>query len=228
MSRFVEKEGKNGKKVCFVKCLVRQKEIQLKPEEVIRQLFLDKLINEYGYPISRIQLEFSVHFGRDVKRADIVIMDEDRPTVPYVIVEVKKPKLKDGKEQLKSYCNSTGAPIAVWTNGEQIAYYNRKDPNYFEDIRDIPKASQTLMDVISERWTIEDLKANIDKIDKDYLFITHTIGDGEEDYILQHIPEEIKKQFKTIIVNDAGCVISTHCGKNTIGILYIKNEQVTE
>lgn len=75
---------------------------------------------------------------------------------------------------------------------------------------------------------IEDLKANIDKIDKDYLFITHTIGDGEEDYILQHIPEEIKKQFKTIIVNDAGCVISTHCGKNTIGILYIKNEQVTE
>lgn len=30
----VEKEGKNGKNVCFVKCLVRQKEIQLKPEEV--------------------------------------------------------------------------------------------------------------------------------------------------------------------------------------------------
>ena len=149
-----EKDGKNGKKVCYVKCLVRQKEIQLKPEEVIRQLFLDKLINEYGYPITRMQLEYPVYFGREVKRADIVIMDEDRSFVPYVIVEVKKPKLKDGKEQLKSYCNSTGAPIAVWTNGEQIAYYNRKDPNYFEDIRDIPKASQTLMDVISERWTI--------------------------------------------------------------------------
>ena len=29
-ANIVEKEGKNGKKVCFVKCLVRQKEIQLK------------------------------------------------------------------------------------------------------------------------------------------------------------------------------------------------------
>ena len=75
-----------------------------------------------------------MYFGREVKRADIVVMDEDRPIVPYIIVEVKKPKLKEGKEQLKSYCNSTGAPIAVWTNGEQIAYYNRKDPNYFEDM----------------------------------------------------------------------------------------------
>lgn len=55
-----------------------------------------------------MQLEYPVYFGRDVKRADIVVMDEDRPTVPYIIIEVKKPKLKDGKEQLKSYCNSTG------------------------------------------------------------------------------------------------------------------------
>ena len=75
---------------------------------------------------------------------------------------------------------------------------------------------------------IQDLKNNIDNVDKDYLFITHTIGNNEEDYILENIPEDIKKQFKNIIVSDAGCVISTHCGKNTIGILYIKKEQVTK
>ena len=69
-------------------------------------------------------------------------MDKDRPMVPYIIVELKKPKLTDGKEQLKSYCNATGAPIGVWTNGEQIFCYNRKDPNFFEEISDIPKASQ--------------------------------------------------------------------------------------
>ena len=74
---------------------------------------------------------------------------------------------------------------------------------------------------------IQDLISNIDSIDKDYLFVTHTIGDNEEEYILNNIPQEIKDQFKHIIVSDAGCVISTHCGKNTIGILYIKNEQVT-
>lgn len=192
-----EKDGKNGKKVCYVKCLVRQKEIQLKPEEVIRQLFLDKLINEYGYPISRMQLEYPVYFGREVKRADIVIIDEDRSFVPYVIVEVKKPKLKDGKEQLKSYCNSTGAPIAVWTNGEQIAYYNRKDPNYFEDIRDIPKASQTLMDVISERWTIEDLKAN-DVLQKDKISLKDKIKDLEDEVLANAGVDVFEECFKLI------------------------------
>ncbi len=196
-ANIVEKEGKNGKNVCFVKCLVRQKEIQLKPEEVIRQLFLDKLINEYGYPISRMQLEYPVYFGREVKRADIVIMDEDRSFVPYVIVEVKKPKLKDGKEQLKSYCNSTGAPIAVWTNGEQIAYYNRKDPNYFEDIRDIPKASQTLMDVISERWTIEDLKAN-DVLQKDKISLKDKIKDLEDEVLANAGVDVFEECFKLI------------------------------
>ena len=115
-------------------------------------------MNDYGYATSRIQLETPIHFGREVKRADIAIMDKDRPMVPYIIVELKKPKLTDGKEQLKSYCNATGAPIGVWTNGEQISCYNRKDPNCFEEISDIPKATQKLSDIINEKFTYEDLK----------------------------------------------------------------------
>ena len=154
-ARIIEKTDKKGKPYAVADCLVRKKQITLKPEEIVRQLLIDKLIKNYGYPTSRMQLEYPVHFGREIKRADIVIMDKKHPTVPYIIIEVKKPKLKDGKDQLKSYCNSTGAPIAVWCNGEQIAYYNRKDPNYFEEIRDIPKETQTIMDIISERWTIK-------------------------------------------------------------------------
>ena len=180
--RIIESTDKKGKPYAVVECLVRKKQITLKPKEVVRQLLIDKLINEYGYPVSRMQLEYPVYFGREVKRADIVIMDEDRPIVPYIIIEVKKPKLKDGKEQLKSYCNSTGAPIAVWCNGEQIAYYNRKDPNYFEDIRDIPKANQTLLDVISERWTIEDLKQN-DVLQKDKISLKDKIKDLEDEVL---------------------------------------------
>ena len=158
---------------------------------------LDKLINEYGYPESRIKLEYSVYFGREIKRADIVIMDEDRPLIPYIIFEVKKPKLKDGKEQLKSYCNSTGAPIAVWTNGEQIAYYNRKDPNYFEDIRDIPKENQTLMDIISERWTIEDLKKN-DRLQKDKISLKDIIKALEDDVLANAGVDVFEECFKLI------------------------------
>ncbi len=152
-STIFEKAGKP-----YVNCLIREREIQLKPEEVVRQLYLNKLLKDYGYPKKSIKLEHSIRFGRDTsKLADIIIFDKDRPTVEYIIVEIKKPKLKDGKEQLKSYCNATGAPIAIWTNGEQISHYNRKDPNYFEDITDIPRFDQSLEDILTERYTWKDL-----------------------------------------------------------------------
>ncbi len=117
--------------VPYIVCLVRQKAIKLTPEEAIRQLYLQVLNKRLHYPLSRIQVEYGVNFGREVKRADIVVMDKDRPNTVYMLVELKKPKLKDGKDQLRSYCNATGAPIAIWTNGDQISYYQRKDPNYF-------------------------------------------------------------------------------------------------
>ena len=68
----------------------------------IRQLYLLVLTERYYYPISRIKVEYIVTFGRQKKKADIAIFDKYRPTVPYIIVELKKPKLKDGKEQLRS------------------------------------------------------------------------------------------------------------------------------
>lgn len=150
-----------GSKVPYITCAIRDKEIKLTPEEAVRQLYIYKLMNDYGYAASRIQLETPIHFGREVKRADIAIMDKNRPMVPYIIVELKKPKLTDGKEQLKSYCNATGAPIGVWTNGEQISCYNRKDPNFFEEISDIPKATQKLSDIINEKFTDYELKEKI-------------------------------------------------------------------
>ncbi|MCH5157344.1 MAG: N-6 DNA methylase [Clostridiales bacterium] len=196
-NRIIDKEDKKGKHYGVVDCLARKKQITLKPEEVVRQLLIDKLINEYGYPVSRMKLEFPVHFGREIKRADIVIMDKEHVESPYIIIEVKKPKLKDGKEQLKSYCNSTGAPIAVWCNGEQIAYYNRKDPNYFEEIRDIPKASQTLMDVISKRWTIKDLKEN-DVLQKDKISLKDKIKDLEDEVLANAGVDVFEECFKLI------------------------------
>jgi type I restriction enzyme M protein len=141
----------------FVNCLIRKKEIRLTPEEAIRQLYVITLLEDFSYPASRIELEYGVSFGREVKRADIVVFDKDNPTAAYMIVELKKPKLKEGKEQLKSYCNATGAPIGIWTNGESISYYHRKDPNFFEDLSEIPGADQKLSDILSERWTIDDL-----------------------------------------------------------------------
>ena len=154
-SVFIKKA--RGKDAPYVKCVVRGRDVQLKPEEVVRQLYASRLINRYGYPKKRLAFEHPVNFGRQKKRADIVIRDKDRPDAAYTVVEIKKPRLRDGKNQLRSYCNATGAPIGVWTNGEQISHYNRKDPNYFEDISDIPQVNQSLADIINERFTLKDL-----------------------------------------------------------------------
>ena len=153
----IQKQTVKGKEVPFVNCAVRNKAIQLKPEELIRQLYVQRLVNHYGYTKDRLALEYPVSFGRETKRADIVIRDKDWPDTPYLIVEVKKPKFQDGKAQLRSYCNATGAPIGVWTNGQHVSHYHRKDPNYFEEITDIPRANQSLADILNERFTLKEL-----------------------------------------------------------------------
>ena len=186
-----------GVEVPYIRCLVRDKEIKLTPEEAVRQLYIYKLIHEYGYPTDRIQLETPIHFGREVKRADITIMDKDRPTVPYIIVELKKPKLTDGKEQLKSYCNATGAPIGVWTNGEQVSCYNRKDPNFFEMISDIPKVTQKLSDILSERYTYDDLRAR-DKISKEKRSLRNLIKEMEDEVLASAGVDSFEEIFKLI------------------------------
>lgn len=93
-NRIITKE-KNGKIKPYINCLSRDKEIKLTPEEIVRQLYLNVLIEGYNYPLDRITVEHPVSFGRQKKRADIVIFDKERPDVEYLIVELKKPKLKD-------------------------------------------------------------------------------------------------------------------------------------
>jgi type I restriction enzyme M protein len=194
--RIVTREVK-GVTTPFTTCLIRNKEIKLTPEEVVRQLYICRLINGYGYPADRIKVEFAVNFGREVKRADIVIMDKLNTTAAYIIVEVKKPKLKDGKEQLKSYTNATGAPIAVWTNGEQVSAYNRKDPNYFEQLTDIPKASERLSDILNERINYDELKRR-DKIAKEKRSLRDLIVEIEDEVLANAGVDSFEEVFKLI------------------------------
>ena len=190
------KETKKGD-IPYVKCLVRNKDIQLKPEEAIRQLYLKVLTTRYQYPVNRLAVEYGVNFGREVKRADIVVLDKDRVDTAYIIVEVKKPKLKDGKNQLRSYCNATGAPMSVWTNGEQISYYQRKDPNYFNDISDIPNVHQTLADILDEKFTLDDLVTH-DKLKEQRKSLKTLIEEMEDEVLANAGVDVFEEVFKLI------------------------------
>lgn len=186
-----------GKETPYVKCLVRDKDIKLTPEEVVRQLYLMLLNEKYDYPFERMELEYAVSFGREKKRADIVVFDKKDTRAIYIMVELKKPKLKDGKEQLRSYCNATGAPIGIWSNGDSISYYHRKDPNYFEDLSAIPNANEKLSDILSERWFIEDLIAK-DKLVSEKKSLKDLILEMEDEVLANAGVDVFEELFKLI------------------------------
>jgi type I restriction enzyme M protein len=76
-----------------------------------------------------------------------------------IIIECKKPKRKDGIEQLKSYMNAKGAPVAVWSNGTDSIILHRPYPAQFEDtLFDIPKRGQSPKDVLEAKKTLLQLK----------------------------------------------------------------------
>jgi type I restriction enzyme M protein len=105
------------------------------PEEIVRQLWVYKLMHQYGYQADEIDLEKGVQFGTGVgtKAADIIVYTDATKLTPKIIVECKKPKRKDGIEQLKSYMNAKGAPVAVWSNGEDSIILYRPYPAQFDD-----------------------------------------------------------------------------------------------
>lgn len=163
-----EKEG--GK--FYVRCLKRGKDIFIydknkktgKPEEVIRQLWLIKLTQEYKYPLDRIEVEKSVQFGTEVreKSADIVLYKEDKIT-PYIVFELKQPNAKKAQEQLKSYLSAEGAEGGVWSNGVQRFILYRPYPKeYITTLSDIPNVNQTWDNLFEEKRTYNELQEKFD------------------------------------------------------------------
>ena len=194
--RVFPRNTKKGKEYA-VKCLVREKDIRLTPEEVVRQLYAHRLVERYGYPLSRLAFEFPVFFGRDAKRADIVVRDKDDLNVPYIIVETKKPNGKDGREQLKSYTLATGATMAVWTNGESITYHQRKNPNFFEDIPNLPHADQTLAEILNKPFTLADLIRE-DKLTKTGKSLKDLVLEMEDEVLANAGVDVFEEVFKLI------------------------------
>lgn len=70
----------------YIKCQVKSKYKVAKPEEIVRQLWIYRLLNEYNYPIERRDIERVVYFGsRDSGLADIVVLQQDL-SHPYIIL----------------------------------------------------------------------------------------------------------------------------------------------
>ena len=56
---------------------------------------------------------------------------------------------------------------------------------------------------------------------KNHVFITHA---GCDDAIVQQCVEQVRAMdlFEEIHVTRAGCTVSAHCGRNTLGVLFVR------
>ena len=147
----IKQEGKY-----FIKCQIKNRNKIAKPEEIVKQLWIYRLINEYHYPKRRIGVKKIVHFAAKTRSqfADIVVFQEDLKHY-YILFEIKTPDRTAGLTQLKSYCNTEGAPIGIWSSGDEMIRLHREEPNLFVEIPRIPKISETLKDVLNERWSFK-------------------------------------------------------------------------
>lgn len=81
------------------------------------------------------------------------------------------------------------------------------------------KFDKVLLEYVAERL------ADGDDIDLDRVFVTHAGCDPE---VVERVVEEVKQTlaFKEVFVTRAGCTVSSHCGANTLGVLFIRKTPV--
>ena len=130
-----------------IRCFVTKKFRKDTPEENVRQRWARSLVDEYGYDVEDIAVEFSVKMGTLRKRADIVVFKPGSPRqqdTVVVIVEAKRedisPKDKgEGVDQLKSYMSACSAcKFGLWVGAEKLAY-QKSDDGKIDDTTDIPR-----------------------------------------------------------------------------------------
>lgn len=70
------------------------------------------------------------------------------------------------------------------------------------------------------KYVDDQLKGRTDLI-LDRVFITHSGMDDPA--IIKHVVERIRElqPFREIFVTQASCTISSHCGPNTLGVLFL-------
>ena len=72
---------------------------------------------------------------------------------------------------------------------------------------------------------VDERLQNIEDIDESRVFVTHAGCDPE---IVDAVVEQVKSKgiFKEVFLTRAGCTVSSHCGANTLGVLFIRKSPI--
>lgn len=132
---------------------LKDKWLVLKPEEEVRQKFICRLVDSYGYDLKQMDQELKVsnsQRGQGAARADIVIWksieDKNNSKSALIVVECKAESVtirKDDYYQGYNYASWAGADFFVTTNLKETRIFKvvkGEIPKKLEEIVDIPTA----------------------------------------------------------------------------------------
>ena len=94
---------------------------------------------------------------------------------------------------------------------------------YMEDGQLLPgKKYRGKMTFLIKQY-IEDLKEKYPHYEKTRCFVTHSCADED---LVAAAKEKVKEvfEFDEVIETVAGSIITSHCGRNTLGVLFIYND----
>lgn len=134
---------------------LKDKWLVYKPEEEVRQKYICRLVNNYGYTFEQMAQEIQVsnsQRGQGAARADIVIWknkeDKLNSKSPIIVVECKAESVTIHEEdyfQGYNYASWAGADFFVTTNLKETRIFKvvkGELPKRLEEIVDIPDASK--------------------------------------------------------------------------------------
>lgn len=158
-----------------------------KPEEEVRQKYICRLIDSYGYSKDQMDQEIQVsnsQRGQGAARADIVVWrsheDKENKKYPLIVVECKAESVTIRKEdyyQGMNYASWAHADFFVTTNLKETRIFKivkGQIPDKLDEIVDIPNAAQANNQKEIDKLLIQTKKFTRDEFSR-LLFKCHNI-----------------------------------------------------
>lgn len=129
---------------------IRNKYLDAQPEEIVRQEFVCKLINEYGYSLSQMDEEVKLtnsQRGTGRASADIVVWknedEKKKKKTAFLVVELKAPEVR-----LKVEDCYQGYNYATWSRAKLFAISNSKELQVYKTVEEeLPLKLQPVNDI---------------------------------------------------------------------------------
>lgn len=132
------RQSKSGR--MLVLDILRRRYVTLTPEEMVRQFFINYLIEYKGYPSSLLANEVEMKIGDKKVRCDSLLYDS--ALQPRMIIEYKAPDIQMTDKvvnQIVAYNTQLHVPYLMMTNGTQhLCLHFDEDTMRWKVMQEIP------------------------------------------------------------------------------------------